>query len=133
MLKSFVIVILTTIAIRGGIQDKPINIINAGEYTEPEYFPIVVNTPFTLLKTIDESALQEIEYFKDEKLIDFVSTLTHYIDAPLEKVSGGAAIVACLSYLIYGGGYLPKTAGIPFTEAMRKLIEKKGRHCFNEP
>ncbi len=72
LLKSFVIVILTTIAIRGGIQDKPINIINAGEYTEPEYFPIVVNTPFTLLKTIDESALQEIEYFKDEKELEKV-------------------------------------------------------------
>ncbi len=66
------------------------------------------------------------EYFTDEKLIDFVSTLTHYIDAPLEKVPGGTAIVACLSYLIYGGGYLPKNAGNSFTEALRKLIEKNG-------
>ncbi len=66
------------------------------------------------------------EYFKDRKLIDFVSTLTHYIDAPLEKVKGSTAIVACLSYLIYGGGYLPKNAGIPFTRALHKLIEKKG-------
>ncbi len=66
LLKSLAIVLLTTIAIRGGIQDKPINIINAGEYTKPEYFPIVVNTPFTLLKTIDESALQEVNYFKNE-------------------------------------------------------------------
>ena len=66
------------------------------------------------------------EYFKDERLIDFVSTLTHYIDAPLEKVPGGAAIVACLSYLIYGGGYLPKNAGINFTETLQELIEKNG-------
>ena len=66
------------------------------------------------------------EYFKDEKLIDFVSTLTHYIDAPLEKVPGGTAIVACLSYLIYGGGYLPKNAGASFTEALREVIEKNG-------
>ena len=66
------------------------------------------------------------EYFEDEKLIDFVSTLTHYIDAPLDKVPGSTAIVACLSYLIYGGGYLPKKAGTPFIEALSKLIEKNG-------
>ena len=66
------------------------------------------------------------EYFKDERLIDFVSTLTHYIDAPLEKVPGGTAIVACLSYLIYGGGYSPKNAGTNFTGALQKLIEKNG-------
>ena len=66
------------------------------------------------------------EYFKDEKLIDFVSTLTHYIDAPLDKVPGSTAIVACLSYLIYGGGYLPKNAGTNFIEALRKLIKKNG-------
>ncbi len=69
-LKAIIIGLFTTVAIRGGIQDKPINIINAGEYTKPMYFPIVVNTPFTLLKTIDESALQEVNYFKDEAELD---------------------------------------------------------------
>jgi len=64
--KFVIIILFTTFAIRGGIQDKPINIINAGEYTQPRYFPLVVNTPFTLIKTIDESALQEINYFNDE-------------------------------------------------------------------
>ena len=72
LIKSVVALIITTIAIRGGIQDKPINIINAGEYTEPEYFAIVVNTPFTLIKTIDESALQEVNYFSDKEKLDEV-------------------------------------------------------------
>ena len=63
---------VTVVAIRGGIQSRPINIINAGEYTSPRYFPIVLNTPFTILKTINESALEEVSYFESQEELDAV-------------------------------------------------------------
>jgi len=52
---------------RGGIQNKPINIINAGEYTLPRYFPVILNTPFTIIKTKDESAVSLKNYFNGKE------------------------------------------------------------------
>ena len=54
---------LLVIAARGGVQDKPVSIINAGEYTQPRYFPIILNTPFTIIKTKDEASVMAKEYF----------------------------------------------------------------------
>ncbi len=43
---------------RGGFQLKPISIVSAGEYAQVQYVPLVVNTPFTILKTLDVSAIE---------------------------------------------------------------------------
>lgn len=69
----FVIIMgLTVVSIRGGVQYRPINLINASKYTEPKYFPIVLNTPFTLLKTMNESAIEEIDYFDTEEELESI-------------------------------------------------------------
>jgi arylsulfatase A-like enzyme len=59
-----IVIILAIIAGRGGLQDKPVNIINAAEYTSPQKFPLVLNTPYTIMKTIDERGIEEKMYFK---------------------------------------------------------------------
>lgn len=45
------------IAYRGGFQLKPISPVSAGEYAPVKYVPLVVNTPFTILKTLDVEAI----------------------------------------------------------------------------
>ncbi|MGQ0826771.1 MAG: LTA synthase family protein [Bacteroidota bacterium] len=60
-------VFLFVIAYRGGIQLKPISIVTAGEYTSVRYVPLVVNTPFTILKTLDLPTIEPDIYFKDER------------------------------------------------------------------
>ena len=68
--KFVVIMILFIIAGRGGLQYRPINIINAGEYTEPKYFPVLLNTPFTLIKTKDETTIVPKVYFSNQQELD---------------------------------------------------------------
>lgn len=44
---------------------RPLNLINAADYSEPENIPLVLNTPFSMIKTINEPALPYQEYFHD--------------------------------------------------------------------
>jgi phosphoglycerol transferase MdoB-like AlkP superfamily enzyme len=58
---------ISIIGIRGGFQLKPINIITANLYAEANNVPLVLNTPFTIIKTFNNSALEKVKYFNDEK------------------------------------------------------------------
>lgn len=51
---------------RGGIRPKPIGILDASKYTSPENTALVLNTPFTLLKTIAIDGLKQKHYFSRE-------------------------------------------------------------------
>lgn len=63
---------------RGGLQLRPVNIINANEYTHPRNIPLVLNTPFTVIKTIFEESIRETKYFPDAGLDKFYSPVHHY-------------------------------------------------------
>jgi phosphoglycerol transferase MdoB-like AlkP superfamily enzyme len=63
----FFSIALAVIAYRGGVQLKPISAIDAGEYTNVKYIPLVTSTPFTILKTLDVPAIQPVIYFSDEQ------------------------------------------------------------------
>lgn len=45
------------IVYRGGFQLKPISIVSAAEYSPAQFVPLVLNTPFSILKTMDVSAI----------------------------------------------------------------------------
>ncbi len=64
---SFLIAIaISVIGIRGGFQLKPIKIITAAKYTKPRYVPLILNTPYTIIKTIDQQSFAKVTYFDDE-------------------------------------------------------------------
>jgi phosphoglycerol transferase MdoB-like AlkP superfamily enzyme len=73
-IKLAVILVAFIIIGRGGFQYRPINIINAGNYTEPKYFPVLLNTPFTLIKTKDQSAIILKQYFSNQGELDKIFT-----------------------------------------------------------
>jgi len=68
----FVILIaLTIIGIRGGWRHstRPITLSNAGDYVEkPEETYIVLNTPFSIIRTLGSVKLKPVNYFNDEEL-----------------------------------------------------------------
>ncbi len=55
------------IGIRGGLQLKPINIITAGKVADAQASALVLNTPFTIIKTLDMQALQPKSWFEPEE------------------------------------------------------------------
>ena len=63
---------------RGGFQLKPISLVTAGNYASTQQIPLVLNTPFSILKTINQPALSYRHDFSEEKL--------NQIYTPVQKV-----------------------------------------------
>ena len=56
------------IGLRGGLQNKPMSIITAAQYTKTQNIPLVLNTPFTIGRGSSGNILKPIAYFDDEEL-----------------------------------------------------------------
>ncbi|HPR58008.1 MAG TPA: sulfatase-like hydrolase/transferase [Bacteroidales bacterium] len=74
---------LTVIGIRGGLQFKPIKIISAASYTQPRLIPVVLNTPFTIIKTIDQKTVNKVAYFDQQFADSLFQPRYDYPDVPL--------------------------------------------------
>ncbi|MBW6481602.1 MAG: LTA synthase family protein [Vicingaceae bacterium] len=61
---------LLIIGIRGGIQLRPLSIVSAGQFTIAQNTPILLSTPFTVLKTLVKKKAKVIHYFSDEEIAD---------------------------------------------------------------
>lgn len=71
---------LTIIGFRGGLQFKPLDIINAASYTSPKHVPILLNTPFSIIKTVLNDRITELDYFDENEL--------NAIYTPLQTIEG---------------------------------------------
>lgn len=58
---------LTVLGVRGGIQLKPIGILNASQYAPSQETPVVLNSAFTLMRSYGQQGIQKQSFFKDEK------------------------------------------------------------------
>ena len=71
-LKHFAILVLSAgvalVGFRGGLQLIPITIVSAAQYTSVKNIPIVLNTPFTILKSMDQEKITEPDFFTDVEL-----------------------------------------------------------------
>jgi phosphoglycerol transferase MdoB-like AlkP superfamily enzyme len=73
---------------RGGVQFKPLNIISATQYGGAKEAALILNTPFTFLKTFGKSALKEVQYF-DPAEAERISPTIHRpsSDAEFQKMN----------------------------------------------
>lgn len=58
---------ISALMIRGGFQLKPINNSTAAKHTNSKNIPLILNTPFSIIKTIDQDILQIKDHFTEEK------------------------------------------------------------------
>lgn len=68
--KSLIIIVLlglSLIGARGGLQLRPLSIMHATNYCDAKLVPIVLNTPFTLMTTYGHNDVKEYRFF-DEKV-----------------------------------------------------------------
>ncbi len=66
-LSALILLCFLLIIVARGIQYKPIRIISAVRYTTPNNIPLILNTPFTIIKTLGSNALEPNLYFSEEK------------------------------------------------------------------
>ncbi len=76
---AFVLIIgLCIIGIRGGWRHstRPLTMSNAGDYVKkPEDMALVINTPFSILKTLKRSGYKAVNYYTPEELIQLYHPL----------------------------------------------------------
>lgn len=65
------------IGIRGGTQLRPFTIIDAGKYGSSKDVVLVLNTPFTIIKTFGHTSISEARYFEDEQIMTGIYTPIH--------------------------------------------------------
>ena len=68
------------IGFRGGVRFslRPITLSNAGQYvTEPVDVPLVLNTTFSIYKTIERKGVAKLLYFDDEQKMNHIYTPVH--------------------------------------------------------
>ncbi len=65
----------TVLGMRGGLQLIPIGLVNAGDQVESHYIPAVLNTPFSIIKSIELKVLEEKNYFPQEELGKYVNPI----------------------------------------------------------
>lgn len=77
---SAVFAAFVVLAIRGGLflQYKPLSPIDAGRYAQSNNTPLVINTPFSIIKTFSkQSSIDKVSYFaSDEKLESIFSPIS---------------------------------------------------------
>ncbi len=101
------------LAARGTFGLKPLRTIAASAFTSPENAPLVLNTTFTLIKTLGKEPLEEIRYFENGNEKKYFSIVQHYkSDSPFRPLNVVVIIMESFSKeyigaLNDGAGYTP--------------------------
>lgn len=90
LLRFFILVLgagLSVLGIRGGTQFVPISIRTAVSMTRSEWTPIVLNTPFSIIKSLSTARLEYVHYLPEEEAMRLVQPVKNYAVAqqPFEK------------------------------------------------
>lgn len=105
----FIITVITAVVLfRGGFQLKPINIITAGQFTSAENVPLVLNTPFTLIKTFNHKGLEQKHYFSDSQADSIFSPVSRFTASSTHKLN--VVILIMESFSNEHIGYLNRNA-----------------------
>jgi phosphoglycerol transferase MdoB-like AlkP superfamily enzyme len=99
-------VLLTTlyfsvVGIRGGFtrDTRPINMNNAGAYiNKPLEMAIVLNTPFTIIRTLKKQAFKPVHYYTDNEVKKIFTPVKHFVsDSTMQKKNIMILIVESLA------------------------------------
>ncbi|MEQ1732548.1 MAG: sulfatase-like hydrolase/transferase [Bacteroidia bacterium] len=117
VLTFLVTVGVSIIGVRGGLQLRPLSIIQASEMTEVQYIPAIINTPFSIINTISQQRLAAVNYYTNAQLTPcFTATHTPQPTAAFTKQNVVVIIVESLSknYLSFFNGQ----AQTPFLDSL---------------
>lgn len=110
---------------RGGIGKdvRPITLSNANAYvSSPTEAPIVLNTPFTIIRTIGKKVFKEKHYFEEDELVKIFNPIQQFV--PQEKPNRKNIVVIIVESFgkEYIGAYNPRSGGslTPFLDSLIK-------------
>lgn len=120
IIQSFIfvgVILFTILAMRGGLQLRPLNSVSAGQYTHAQNVALVLNTPFTVLKSLTKEKAKPINFYTDDELESLYSpTITVEEKNPLNKKNIVFIIIESLAKEYVG--YHNKNGYTPFLDSL---------------
>jgi phosphoglycerol transferase MdoB-like AlkP superfamily enzyme len=105
------------IAAARGVGLKPTRIITAAEYTSTENIPLVLNTPFTVITTVQKADINNQKYFTEDKLDSLYTPVKIFPHTELRKFNVVIIILESFSK-DYIGYYNKKHKYTPFLDSL---------------
>lgn len=118
---SLVVLVLAVVAIRGGLQSKPINFVNASVFSAPLLNNLSLNSTFTFIKSYGAEGLKHEKYFatEDELLNRLNGSFTgSLLEGPRPKSPQNVVIIILESF---GAEYVGPFEGKSFTPFLDEL------------
>lgn len=97
-IQSFLLIISMGVFVifgRGGLQYRPINMSTAGLYANTKNIPLVINTPYSIIRSYGEDMLEEKKYLSDEEVEIITNPVKNYADTN-ETYSGSNVVLIIL-------------------------------------
>ncbi len=113
LLFSVPVFALTFVGFRGGVQLKPLNVIQASQYAKSQNIPLVTNTSFTLIKSTNKESIVVKDYFDETELSSIYSPIQKFSSDSVSKNLNVVLIIAesfsqeYIGFYNYGIGYTP--------------------------
>lgn len=76
---------LSVLGVRGGFQRIPLSLVDAGAMTESEEVPILINSPFSIIKSFENKAIEEYHFFEEADLKRIYNPVHQYSDSVFKK------------------------------------------------
>ncbi|KAF0128134.1 MAG: sulfatase [Bacteroidetes bacterium] len=117
---------ITIIFARGGLQLKPISLINAANNTESRNVPLLINSPFSIMQTLGDQSIKPLKYFNESELENIYSPVQPpfqiNLSDKLQQLPENPNIVILIVESLgreYIGYYNPEKAGLtPFLDSL---------------
>ena len=91
---TVVTLLLAIIFFRGGFQSKPIMPVDGRIFSNPMANHMVLNTTFTLMKSLDKPTVERVHYFETREMLDYLNRPDSY--TPITPVLPNANVVVVI-------------------------------------
>ena len=69
---------LTFLGMRGGFQPIPLQLVDAGKYTRPEHVALVINSPFSIIRSLESSRLPVLNLVNNADAKNYFQPIHHF-------------------------------------------------------
>jgi hypothetical protein len=115
----FVLIIGSTfVGIRGGLQLRPISIQSAITGVNPNEVPLILNTPFTILKSWRDDPIPSVKYLSDNRAKEIFNYQKEYRDSlPFKKLNVVVLVMESFSKHLVGS-FTNDVSYTPFLDSL---------------
>ena len=113
-----ILVLFFIIGARGGLQLKPIKVINAGEISSPLYSSLILNSPFCFLHSFNNTQLESYNYFNQKKLDSIYNPISYSSNLINNKMNVVIVIMESLSKEFVGFKNINNLSLTPFLDSL---------------